>query len=81
MTHTLPTTMAPVATADSAPQPTKIQKEDTVFNPFYSPSISDDGDESYRFAQYKVSCYHPHPDLMLMQVYPSLHSLMSLGNP
>ncbi|KAF9040993.1 TauD-domain-containing protein [Hymenopellis radicata] len=46
--------MAPVATADSVPQPTKIQKEaDTVFNPFYSPSISDDGDGSYRFAQYK----------------------------
>jgi sulfonate dioxygenase len=25
-----------------------------VVNPFYSPSIQDDGDESYRYAQYKV---------------------------
>jgi sulfonate dioxygenase len=25
-----------------------------VFNPFYSPSIGDDGDQSYQYAQYKV---------------------------
>lgn len=25
-----------------------------VFNPFYSPSIIDDGDAAYQFAQYKV---------------------------
>ena len=29
-----------------------------VFNPFYSPSIGDDGNEDYPFAQYKVSPIH-----------------------
>jgi sulfonate dioxygenase len=32
----------------------KIRKENVV-NPFYSPSIGDDGDQSYQYAQYKPS--------------------------
>ena len=49
--------MAPVATqAPSAPVPTQVEtlKQDAQFNPFYSPSIGDDGDETYKFKQYKV---------------------------
>jgi sulfonate dioxygenase len=50
--------MAPVATND---QPTttantlsqKKEENSVVFNPFYSPSIGDDGDEAYVHAQYK----------------------------
>ena len=31
-----------------------------VFNPFYSPSIGDDGDNSYQFSKYKVCiCHQP----------------------
>ncbi|KAI0052256.1 alpha-ketoglutarate-dependent sulfonate dioxygenase [Auriscalpium vulgare] len=39
--------MAPVATLEREPA------QDKVFNPFYSPSIADDGNDSYKFAQYK----------------------------
>ncbi|KAJ7592909.1 alpha-ketoglutarate-dependent sulfonate dioxygenase [Mycena floridula] len=50
--------MAPVATNESAPAANlKVAKaaSDEVFNPFYSPSIGDDGDSSYEFAQFKPS--------------------------
>lgn len=55
-------TMAPVAT-DPEHQPTAhpVVKRDNnaakaaeVFNPFYSPSIEDDGDNDYSYAAYKV---------------------------
>ncbi|KDQ53178.1 hypothetical protein JAAARDRAFT_39545 [Jaapia argillacea MUCL 33604] len=55
--------MAPVATTDKAPatngngngHPLKVraQEEEVIFNPFYSPAIADDGDTSYKYAQYK----------------------------
>ncbi|KAJ6623955.1 hypothetical protein B0H10DRAFT_2162282 [Mycena sp. CBHHK59/15] len=55
--------MAPVATHDNigvVPQPTEgkletLKDESKVFNPFYSPSIGDDGDDKYEFAQFKPS--------------------------
>jgi hypothetical protein len=49
------TAMSPVATSTGAQalENPKSQK-DTVFNPFYSPSIGDDGNESYPHAEYKV---------------------------
>jgi hypothetical protein len=52
--------MAPVATHDNATQPTQadrveaLKSEAQVFNPFYSPSIGDDGDDKYEFAHFKV---------------------------
>jgi hypothetical protein len=30
------------------------QKNGQLINPFYSPSFTDDGNEQYRYAQYKV---------------------------
>ncbi|KAK0204952.1 alpha-ketoglutarate-dependent sulfonate dioxygenase [Desarmillaria ectypa] len=46
--------MATVAVADVTPrQSAAIQEK--LFNPFYSPAISDDGDTSYKFAQFKPS--------------------------
>src|SRR5229473_2293506 len=30
-----------------------------LINPFYSPSFTDDGNEQYKYAQYKVRCYPP----------------------
>ncbi|KAJ4477359.1 alpha-ketoglutarate-dependent sulfonate dioxygenase [Lentinula aciculospora] len=50
--------MAPVATDDKQPTATpdiRSLKDDVskVFNPFYSPAIADDGNESYAHAQYK----------------------------
>lgn len=53
--------MAPVATATDIgkenPIPVKptVQAE-KVFNPFYSPPGADDGDESYKYAEFKVDC-------------------------
>ncbi|KAJ7170816.1 hypothetical protein C8R43DRAFT_1085317 [Mycena crocata] len=56
--------MAPVATHDNtsaASEPTSadrieaLKNENKVFNPFYSPSIGDDGDDKYEFAQFKPS--------------------------
>ncbi|KAJ6576676.1 hypothetical protein DFH09DRAFT_1149990 [Mycena vulgaris] len=56
--------MAPVATneqVNTTEPPTNIErieslkKEAQVFNPFYSPSIGDDGDDKYEFAQFKPS--------------------------
>lgn len=49
--------MAPVATTDNdhAQPVTNLKEESKVFNPFYSPSIGDDGDETYKYAQFKVS--------------------------
>jgi sulfonate dioxygenase len=53
--------MAPVATHDNASEPTQterieaLKKDAKVFNPFYSPSIGDDGDDKYEFAQFKPS--------------------------
>lgn len=46
--------MAPVATSERAPTEQNL-KQEKVFNPFYSPSIADDGDTSYKYAGYKVS--------------------------
>lgn len=48
--------MAPVATNETAPlnhQVLKAKEDEKVFNPFYSPAIADDGDSTYKFAQYK----------------------------
>jgi sulfonate dioxygenase len=53
-THSITfTTMSPVATSEhtSSGSPTSSGK---VSHPFYSPSVGDDGDTSYPFAQYKV---------------------------
>ncbi|KAF5314818.1 hypothetical protein D9758_012152 [Tetrapyrgos nigripes] len=50
--------MAPVATTEQAEVPgVQKLKEDAskVFNPFYSPSIGDDGDTSYKYAEFKPS--------------------------
>jgi sulfonate dioxygenase len=33
----------------------KEDQAEKVFNPFYSPSIGDDGDNAYEFSRYKVS--------------------------
>lgn len=42
--------MSPVATnAEAHLEPSQL------FNPFYSPSIGDDGDQTYPHAQFKVS--------------------------
>jgi sulfonate dioxygenase len=46
--------MAPVAVAASAPTVTDLKKEETTFNPFYSPNIADDGNDQYEYAKYKV---------------------------
>jgi len=45
--------MAPVAVAASAPTVTDLKKEETTFNPFYSPNIADDGNDQYEYAKYK----------------------------
>ncbi|KAJ3887273.1 alpha-ketoglutarate-dependent sulfonate dioxygenase [Lentinula edodes] len=49
--------MAPVATNEKSTTSPNVQslKDDAskVFNPFYSPAIADDGDESYIHSQYK----------------------------
>lgn len=55
-----PILMAPTAVAVSEtpvlPSNGKaVKDEGKVFNPFYSPSIGDDGDDSYEHAQFKVS--------------------------
>ncbi|KAJ6513077.1 alpha-ketoglutarate-dependent sulfonate dioxygenase [Mycena sanguinolenta] len=50
--------MAPVATHENGTQrtQTEILKNDAkVFNPFYSPSIGDDGRDNYEYAQFKPS--------------------------
>ncbi|KAK7033258.1 putative alpha-ketoglutarate-dependent sulfonate dioxygenase [Favolaschia claudopus] len=53
--------MAPVATHDNTSEPTQAERIEAlkndaqVFNPFYSPSIGDDGDDKYEFAQFKPS--------------------------
>ncbi|RDB25948.1 putative alpha-ketoglutarate-dependent sulfonate dioxygenase [Hypsizygus marmoreus] len=50
--------MAPVAVTESfAPAKSikDIKEEAKIFNPFYSPSIGDDGDSNYEHAQYKPS--------------------------
>ena len=53
--------MAPVSTATdlvspaSKPSAPSIDaKKEVLANPFYSPAIADDGDDTYKFAQYKV---------------------------
>jgi len=49
--------MAPVATTerDSTPNgPVKPAVADKVFNPFYSPPDTDNGDETYKYADFKV---------------------------
>lgn len=49
--------MAPVATSERAqenkPAPTKQAPK--IFNPFYSPPGDDNGDENYKFVEFKVS--------------------------
>jgi sulfonate dioxygenase len=55
--------MAPVATnTERAQKGPDLQalKEDAskVFNPFYSPSIGDDGDASYKYAEFKVRIFY-----------------------
>ena len=52
--------MAPIATSERASTEQNL-KQEKVFNPFYSPSIADDGDASYKYAGYKVSPCYPLP--------------------
>ena len=40
--------MAPVATEKQQ------QNDEQLINPFYSPSTADDGNDQYKYAQYKV---------------------------
>lgn len=48
--------MAPVAVNERAvPAEANPKAAAKVFNPFYSPSIGDDGDDTYEYAQYKPS--------------------------
>lgn len=50
--------MAPVATSTDKVQestaPVKPVQATKVFNPFYSPPGGDDGDETYKYAEFKV---------------------------
>lgn len=46
--------MAPVATNDKLSAVPQSPKDLKVFNPFYSPSIGDNGDDTYVHAQFKV---------------------------
>lgn len=48
--------MSPVSTNENASAPAAEVKnvKENVFNPFYSPSIGDDGDKTYQWAKYKV---------------------------
>lgn len=47
--------MAPVAVSETpTPAQANLKDDAKVFNPFYSPSIGDDGDDTYEHAQYKV---------------------------
>jgi sulfonate dioxygenase len=59
--------MAPVATENhngttgtNGTSTIEALKKDAqaLFNPFYSPSVGDDGNEDYPFTQYKVSSFH-----------------------
>ena len=52
--HACIPTMAPVATKEN-PTSENLKKDSGVFNPFYSPSTGDDGDETYQYARYKVT--------------------------
>jgi sulfonate dioxygenase len=74
--------MAPVATNENASsEPTQAERiealknDSQVFNPFYSPSIGDDGDDKYEFANFKV--YSPRLSLevysfnLFSAVFPS----------
>lgn len=52
--------MAPVATIDRSQEDKSavanskaVNKQDVVFNPFYSPAIADDGNQEYKYAGYK----------------------------
>ncbi|TFK40178.1 alpha-ketoglutarate-dependent sulfonate dioxygenase [Crucibulum laeve] len=51
--------MAPVATSKTATEAVqldlKAESAAKVFNPFYSPSIGDDGDDTYKYAEFKPS--------------------------
>ena len=52
--------MAPVATEPTRTsydnvKSLKADADEKIFNPFYSPSIGDDGDDSYEYTRYKVS--------------------------
>ena len=49
--------MAPVATTERdnvTATPVKPVVTEKVFNPFYSPPSVDDGNESYKYADFKV---------------------------
>lgn len=74
-------TMAPVATNENKSATANLKKE--VFNPFYSPSIGDDGDDSYQYARYKVNRSTLYFYLIHSSCRPivSQRSLRSPGNP
>jgi sulfonate dioxygenase len=46
--------MAPVATSEQQAPSRPVKVAEKVFNPFYSPPSGDDGDDSYKYAHYKV---------------------------
>jgi sulfonate dioxygenase len=78
--------MAPVATHDQvdAKAPTteerieSLKKDAQVFNPFYSPSIGDDGDDTYEFAQYKV-CFRTSSSSRIVRLFPLQPSFPNLS--
>ena len=66
--------MAPVATTerDNVATPVKPVLTEKVFNPFYSPPSVDDGNEFYKYANFKVQ-----PQLSL--IHSSVSLLKSLS--
>ena len=52
--------MAPVAVEEknAGTAVEKLKDDLKVFNPFYSPSIGDDGDANYQYAEFKVCPIH-----------------------
>jgi sulfonate dioxygenase len=55
------------------PAAKRDQKNGQLINPFYSPSFTDDGNEQYKYAQYKVRAHHPYPNtrLLTLAIQPS----------
>lgn len=48
--------MAPVAVSETHHLDGKrVLSENTLVDPFYSPAIADDGDDKYKYAEFKVS--------------------------
>ena len=74
--------MAPVATVerDDITAPVKPAVTQKVFNPFYSPPSGDDGNESYKYADFKVGIPTFLSTLLNHLFLPSLLSQTCLGS-